>query len=407
MDNAELIIEQLDDAFAQDEHLAALIAQSVAQARDIAVRKLNPTLFSALDWPEDIEQYKAYLRRFIRWIPQQSDNQAWRTSAPEDRYAKEVSDRLAHFFWLIDQKVDVDGTAIAENSDRFRDWLTQFARQWGSFLDTPESFNQDILSSFLRDAPDYTIEESLTNGRPNMPSGWLSFNQFFARQLNPGLRPIADPGHNQTITSPADCSFKHTYEIDENSNIPDVEIKTTHRYGNIAQLIDGSKYADTFAGGTFAHYMLPPSAYHRFHVPVAGRLQESFVIQGKVFMQVELHDQEFNSKDSTQTGYEFFQTRGVITIDTSGSEAGDLGIVGVIPVGMSHVASVVLTAVPGHSLAKGDEFGYFQFGGSDIILLFQAGVQPQIDTNPTPRVVGSVVGRLEPASQPAQPGLPG
>ncbi|MDQ6839627.1 MAG: phosphatidylserine decarboxylase [Actinomycetota bacterium] len=58
---------------------------------------------------------------------------------------------------------------------------------------------------------------------------------------------------------------------------------------------------------------------------------------------------------------------------------------------MAHVASVTLTAVKGKQVAKGDEFGFFQFGGSDIILLFQEGVDPQVDTSETFRLVGSPV----------------
>lgn len=139
--------------------------------------------------------------------------------------------------------------------------------------------------------------------------------------------------------------------------------------------------------------MLPPSAYHRFHLPVSGVVKESFVISGKVVMQVDLAGGELISSDSTTTGYEFAQTRGVVTIDTAGSDQGDVGIVAVIPVGMAHVASVILTALEGTPVAKGEEFGYFQFGGSDIILLFEQGVDPQVDTSDGFRHVGTPVAR--------------
>lgn len=376
--------------------LADLLEKSITQANARAHAELDPTLYAALPWPTDLGEYEEYLKNFIRWIPQQSDAEAWKSDAPQHRYAKEVSDRLAHFFWLTDQKVCEGDTAIAENSDAFKDWLTEFARQWGSFLDTPESFSQAILDSFLKNAPEYTIEESLVDGRPNMPSGWVTFNQFFARELNAGLRPIVEPASNFTVTSPADCSFQHGYDIDEDANIPATTIKGTHKYGNIKQLIDGSGYADAFAGGTFVHYMLPPSAYHRFHAPVSGVVKESFVVQGKVFMQVDLEDHELKSKDAANTGYEFSQTRGVLTIDTTGEAGGDLGIVAVVPVGMSHVASVVMTATKDRHIAKGEEFGYFQFGGSDIIIVFQARVKPEIDTDTKSRKVGSVVARISP-----------
>ncbi len=388
------IVQDLDKVLAnEDRDIASLLERSLRTAHERAEAALNRELYDALEWPRDLHAYGDYLQRFIRWIPQQTDAPAWRTSAPEERYAKEVSDRIGHFFWLIDQEVDDDGATVAQGSAAFRDWLTRFSREWGSFLNTTESFSPELLDSFLRDAPEYTVEESMVDGRPNEPSGWLTFNQFFARRLNPGLRPISEPADNTVVTSPADCSFRHAYDIDAESNIPATTIKHSHRYGNIAQLMEGSRYADAFAEGTFVHYMLPPSAYHRFHVPVAGRVEESFVVSGKVYQQVALEDGELTSRDSTESGYEFSQTRGVLTLDTAASDHGDLGVVAVIPVGMAHVSSVNVSAAEGADLAKGDEFGFFQFGGSDIIVLFQKGVDPEVDTSTDFRHVGSVIAR--------------
>ncbi len=388
------ILHELHDILAADDGgLRTLLSKSLLEARQRAEVDLEADLFDALDWPQDLAAYDEYLLGFIRWVPRQSDAKAWQVSAPKERYAKEVSDRLAHFFWLVDQQVGADESSVVQNSDAFRVWLTSFARQWGAFLDSPDSFDDEVLRSFIDDAPEYTVEESMIDGRPNMPSGWQTFNQFFARELNAGLRPIAEPTDNGIVTSPADCSYRQRFDIDDESNIPATTIKGTHRYGNIKQLLEGSRYADAFANGTFVHYMLPPSAYHRFHVPVAGTVEESSVITGKVFMQVDLQDHQFQSKDSAQSGYEFSQTRGFVTIDTSGSGQGDVGVVAVVAVGMSHVASVNLTAVAGRTLTKGQEFGYFQFGGSDIIVLFQEGIDPEVDTNEEFRHVGSVIAR--------------
>ena len=396
MYDPDQIIRELQDLLDGREGgaLGGLLERSLVQARERAHSDLDPELRDALEWPGDLPEYYDYLRRFIRWVPQQTDAPAWKTSAPEERYAKEVSDRLAHFFWLVDQKVGDDEAAIAESHEDFQRWLTDFARQWGSFLDTPDSFDQELLDSFVANAPEYTIEESLVDGRPNAPSGWLTFNQFFARELNAGLRPVQEPGDNRVVTSPADCIFQHSFDIDGDSNIPATTVKNTHQYGNIEQLIEGSRYADAFAGGTFVHYMLPPSSYHRYHVPVSGRVEESFVLSGRVYMEVDLEDHQLRSKDSTQSGYEFTQVRGVLTLDTSNSPDGDIGIVAVIPVGMSHVASVTQTTSPGTEVAKGEEFGYFQFGGSDIIVLFQEGVDPEVDTDTGLRHVGSTIARV-------------
>ena len=49
----------------------------------------------------------------------------------------------------------------------------------------------------------------------------------------------------------------------------------------------------------------------------------------------------------------------------------ELLLVAVLPIGMGPISSVNLTPEVGARLHKGDEFGYFMFGGSDIVMLFQ------------------------------------
>jgi phosphatidylserine decarboxylase len=46
-------------------------------------------------------------------------------------------------------------------------------------------------------------------------------------------------------------------------------------------------------------------------------------------------------------------------------------LVAILPIGMAQVSSVNLTVETGATLRKGEEFGYFLFGGSDIVMLFQ------------------------------------
>jgi len=43
----------------------------------------------------------------------------------------------------------------------------------------------------------------------------------------------------------------------------------------------------------------------------------------------------------------------------------------IVTLWIAQVASVVITAEPGVTLHKGEELGYFQFGGSDFVLVFE------------------------------------
>ena len=71
-------------------------------------------------------------------------------------------------------------------------------------------------------------------------------------------------------------------------------------------------------------------------------------------------------------GYQFLQARALILLET------EIGLVAVLPIGMAQVSSVVLSVKEGDVLKKGDEISYFQFGGSDCVMVFQKEANVQI-----------------------------
>jgi phosphatidylserine decarboxylase len=373
-----------------DEKFVTMLLESLKKANDQARNGgLNRAIYDALPlegmngWPTTFDEYVKYLVLYSRWVPHQSTNPAWvNPTSPIPGEHREVYDYLCWFYWLIDQ--DLENGKIIQNVPWFADFLVDWANLWGRFLDTTDSFSPEILETWRKESPRYRIEDSMIPDewnpgklRSNAPSGWLTFNQFFARELNAGLRPIAYPGDNTTITSPADSTYKMQYAINADSNIsPPITIKGTHTYANVQKLLADSQYADCFAGGNFVHNFLGPYSYHRFHAPVSGIVKECYPVKGRVYLQVSLSGHQFDAADSADDGYEFLQARGILTIDTTGSPQGDVGIVAVISIGMCQVSGVNMTHEVGRECAKGDEFGYFTFGGSDIILLTQKGTNP-------------------------------
>ena len=234
----------------------------------------------------------------------------------------------------------------------FSAWMKRLIEAWGQFLDTPAS-TSGIPSFAAR--PNYNIGDYFVG-----PSGWLTFNQFFAREVKPGKRPIAEPHNDRVIVSPADSTFQGKWDIDSNSKVTVKGI-----VWQVAQLLDGSPYQNAFEGGIFTHMFLRPGDYHRYHVPIAGEIKEVRNIHGRVYMDV------VRRSDGTLYGvdgetYQIDQERGLIIIDSP-----EVGLVAVVPVGMCFVSSVNLTPEVGARLQKGDEFGFFLFGGSDIVMLFQ------------------------------------
>ena len=382
-------------AHRNDADFVSLLESSLKAAHEIASVDLNQALFEAIPfgtgkWPLTFDEYAEFLVRFTHWLPQQSSNPVWLDPGNPLGEHQEVYDHLCFFSWLIDQPVLPDG-GVLQHYDWFEEFLVTYANLWGSVLDKPESFNDRILEGFTKLSPKYRVQDSMIGDppRPNNPSGWLTFNQFFARELNPGLRPIDSPSDNRVVTVPADCTYRKHYQIDADSNIePKITIKGTHTYANVKDLLHGSPYADQFANGHFIHLFLGPYSYHRFHTPVSGTVMDCHALTGQVYLNVQIAGSspgepgdQFQAYDLSTDGYEFQQARGVLTIDTSNSPDGDVGIVAVVPVGMCQVSGVNMTHEVGKECRKGDEFGYFTFGGSDIIILFQEGAKPEYNSS--------------------------
>ena len=150
------------------------------------------------------------------------------------------------------------------------------------------------------------------------------------------------------------------WPIDEKSHITVKRVNWV-----IAELLDGSPYQDAFRHGIYMHSFLYIDDYHRYHTPVGGVIKEVRNIHGRVYLDVG-RDSDGTLEVLDGDTYQFNQERGLVIIDNP-----MLGLVAVLPIGMSYVSSVNLTPTVGAELRKGDEFGYFLFGGSDIVMLFQ------------------------------------
>ena len=288
-------------------------------------------------------------------------------------------DNLFHgLFYIVSQ----NGNRLQKDKKfvEFQEWLAVFVEVYGSFLNTAESANS--LYSFIHDKM-FTVEDFEIT-----PGGFNSFNTFFCRHIKPGKRPIGtqtlpyDPPaegnpllpnppedsalihknmcDDNAITVPADSVYKGCWSIAEDSTIT---VSKGNKY-SIKELLKGSKYADKFNGGIFTHSYLTVFTYHRYHVPVRGTVLETKVISGKVFADVVKEENgDLSAQDGT--GYQFKQDRGLMVIDSP------VGLVALLPIGMDFVSSCNFSVDEGNYVNKGDEFGYFLFGGSDMIMLFE------------------------------------
>jgi phosphatidylserine decarboxylase len=315
----------------------------------------------------DIETLLNTLDALVTWTPRVDD-------------PRHAFDTPIQFYFLVDQEpLRSLQSPAAPSLERepltpLSAWMDKFARVYGAYLDTPAS--AECVESF----------KSLVTWDDYMPppSGYLTFNQFFARHIKPGVRPVDDIANDSVLVAPADSTFIGSWQISEDDEIivdePLLDIKGLR--WSIHQLLDGSKFADRFRGGLFMHSYLSVADYHRWHSPVRGGVLEARVIQGQTRMDVtakhELVDgeEEIIADVVDTTGFQFVQTRGLIVLDAP------IGLVACLPVGMALVSSVVITAEVGRELHKGEELGYFQFGGSDFVLVFEKSANAQVSWQP-------------------------
>jgi phosphatidylserine decarboxylase precursor len=266
------------------------------------------------------------------------------THIPTDKQLNASTEK----FWFILNKAPNDAI---KKSDVFNEWIRGFIMSMGNYMDSTDSAKE--IESFTED-PKNKIEEYIIP-----PGGFLTYNQFLARHVKPGKRPIEERCNDEIIVSPTDSIYLGNWEIKNDSAIT---IKGDTY--NVSDLLAGSNYYKKFKGGVFTHFYLSVNDYHRYHTPVGGKVVEVKKIVGRTWTN------EIKKLAGKQVvddiGFQFNQTRGYIILKTK-----SVGFVAVIPVGMGFVSSVNFTADEGTILAKSDEFGFFANGGSDIIMLFE------------------------------------
>ena len=179
-----------------------------------------------------------------------------------------------------------------------------------------------------------------------------SYNDFFKRKLVPGARTIdmTDEG----FVSPCDSRLT-VYDIEDTErqtfNIKDSEY-------TVASLLRDKKLARHYRGGKLWLFRLCVDDYHRYIYNVSGKQSDVRRIEG-LYHTVNPIASEY---------YDIYKenTREYCLIRTP-----DAGTIIDMEVGALLVGRIVNRYVDSTDVRRGEEKGYFEFGGSTIILLIQ------------------------------------
>lgn len=179
-----------------------------------------------------------------------------------------------------------------------------------------------------------------------------SFNDFFIRKLKKEVRPFAQG--QDVLIMPADARYLVFPNIAQADGF-----WVKGKKFSLKELLQDDALAARFEGGAMAMARLCPVDYHRFHFPCDGVPGTPRLINGPLYSVNPLalkHNIEIIS-----------QNKRAITL----LESKVFGSVLYIEIGATNVGSIHQTFTPDQPCAKGDEKGYFSFGGSCLVLLFE------------------------------------
>lgn len=217
------------------------------------------------------------------------------------------------------------------------------------------------------------------------PKDYRSFNDFFTRPLKPGVRPL--PLDGRLICSPVDGHISQVGEIEEGRIIQ----AKKHDYSLTALLGGDHQLADVFNHGLFSTIYLPPTVYHRVHMPAAGTLRKMAYVPGNLY----------SVNQRTVDGIKGLFARNERVVSVFDTEHGPMAVIMIGAMAVGSMATtwagdikkdsseVVWSCYDGDEaikLERGDEMGRFKMGSTVIVLFTQDSIRWSEQYAPSVRI---------------------
>ena len=248
----------------------------------------------------------------------------------------------------------------------FNDAIRGILQEWCGYLNGPGSL--DVLNEgphgwLSPDARAYNqLDHFVVPDRKAPHWGWPSFNAFFHREIQPEVRPVAEPDDPRVVVSPNDGTlYRIARDVEESE-----QFWVKDEPYSLRDMLGGSALLDRFLHGDVFQSYLSGANYHRWHAPVDGVVRAAHRVEGLMFSNLVADISGIHS----QAYYTAVNTRGLTFIE---ADDPGIGMVCCMPVGITEISSITLTAGRGDRVRKGDQLGYFSYGGSSVAVLFQPG----------------------------------
>lgn len=281
---------------------------------------------------------------------------------------------------------------------------------WGRYLETPASASGlDVWLSKSNGCLKKLVSYANAPTGTNLPFedifvcdaskenyGFRSWDDFFAREFRPGLRPVCQ--RRDTIANACEST---PLSLARNVKLSDAFWLKGTAY-SLRDMFDDESLARDFEGGTVYQAFLSQYSYHRWHAPVAGSIKNAYRVDGTYFAVPQFvettrpKDGETLEVERCQIPLTSISSRAIVTIEADNPA---LGVVAVVAVGLHEVSTVQITVHEGQRVEKGQQIGMFHFGGSSHCLVFQKHVPltdfPEIGNGGSNMPVNAAIARLD------------
>jgi phosphatidylserine decarboxylase len=273
---------------------------------------------------------------------------------------------------ILDWTMGTSAGFAAYRDPRVNAALKQVLISWCEFLSGPESryVLNDSPTGWKCDQARRAIGiEQYHHDPEDLYWGFASWNDFFTRRFKDGQRLVARPEDDKVIVSACEST---PYGISTDVQRHDRFWIKSQPY-SLQDMLAHDDAVDQFVGGTVYRAFLSATNYHRWHSPVAGTIVRASVKEGTYYSEADSEGADAVEPTNSQSYLAHVATRALILIQADDPV---IGLMAFIPVGMSEVSSCIIDpqVTAGYHVAKGEELGYFQFGGSTHCLVFRAGV---------------------------------
>ncbi|PRP82713.1 phosphatidylserine decarboxylase [Planoprotostelium fungivorum] len=277
---------------------------------------------------------------------------------------------------LFDDMMATPSGFVFFRMKQVNDVFQQILNEWCQFLCSEDSaavLNDGKYGWLNEEAKKVLKLEEIQCNMSKPHGGFHSWNDFFTRRFKEGARPVASPdddsvddygAHIELTTAGRDLLMRDDIKMRD-----DFWIKSQPY--SLQDMLHNDPRASRFVGGTIFQAFLSATSYHRWHSPVNGKVIDFYVVPGTYFSEAESEGYHTDGLGLSEGYLTASAARGIIFIECDDKK---LGMIAIVYVGMNEVSSNNFTVKKEAKVRKGDQLGYFQFGGSTHCIIFEPNV---------------------------------